>query len=373
MRKDPKFWINGSAIYEKIKETGEYSPEQSENCTENNQNIEDTTISYSSLRQHINEFSQQTLFAANRFMKIPRLPLIIFPMVFQFIKKITPKVLDSIEKISDFFLQNLIYTSLIRAKHHFKIELTSREINNFQKNEKFRRNIREKPEKNHKPMDLSNIAYLGPDVIILIQKFQNFCEEEGMNLSCIFDKFTEMRTIEEKTLGLCLNYCYTGYLQYLAGKGPCTERAIKLSGRKLDESIAFFHYDNSQLFNTTIDQQLVSELECYIWNLQKPPGLFKDLMAYKQDDCLEKISEKILEIYDSPEERLKRSYKYFSKERTEWNPEDYEKFYTAIKKYNHEQLANKKIAKFMGPHIDPNHVRYERQLYNKRMKLENLD
>lgn len=62
-----------------------------------------------------------------------------------------------------------------------------------------------------------------------------------------------------------------------------------------------------------------------------------------------------------------------SAERTEWNPEDYEKFYEAIKKFNNEQLANKKIAKFMGSHIDPNHVRYERQLYNKRIKLDTID
>ena len=338
-----------------------------------NQNIEDTTISYSALRAHITTFSSQSLFAANRFMKIPRLPLIIFSMVFQFIKKITPKVSENIEKPANFFLQNLIYSSLTRAKHHFKIELTSREINNFQKNEKFRRNTRTKGEKSKKIIDFSNIEYLGQDTLILFQKFQVFCEEEQMNLSAIFDKFHEMKTIEETTLALSLNYCYNGYLQYLASKGPCIERAIRLSGRKLDESIAFFYYDATQLYPREIDYELVSELECYLWNQHKQPGLFSELMFYKDSKNLEKISSKILETYESPEEKLKRSYKYFSKERTEWNPEDYERFYIAIKKFNSEQLANKKIAKFMGPHIDPNHVRYERQLYNKRMKLESLD
>lgn len=306
-------------------------------------------------------------------MKIPRLPLIILPMIFQFIKKITPKAPEDVEKVADFYLQNLIYTSLIRAKHHFKIELTNRETNNFQKNEKFRRNIKSCPEKLKKISDFSNITHLGPEIILLYEKFHNFCDEEGMNLIGIFDKFNEMRCIEENTLALCLDYSSKGFVKYLSGEGPCVERAIQMSGRKLDDSIAFFHYDTSQLYSKDFDYQLVSELECYVWNQKKRPGLFSELMFFNEEDAIDQVASKILGIYESPEEKLKRSYKYFSKERTEWNPEDYEKFYVALKKFNNEQLANKKIAKFMGPHIDPNHVRYERQLYNKRMKVENLD
>ena len=221
--------------------------------------------------------------------------------------------------------------------------------------------------------DFSTIDFVGQDILILLQKFQIFCDEEEMNLSGLFDKFNEMRTIEEKTLALCLNYCYNGYHQFLTSKGPCVERAVRLNGRKLDESTAFFHYDTSQLIAKDHDPRLVSELECYLWNQNKRPGVFSELMFYRSQDYIDRVASKVKEIYESPEEKLKRSYKYFSKERTEWNPEDYEKFYVAMKKYNNEQLANKKIAKFMGPHIDPNHVRYERQLYNKRMKLENLD
>jgi hypothetical protein len=306
-------------------------------------------------------------------MKIPRLPLIIFPLVFQFIKKISPKAEDGTEQVADFFLQNLIYTSLIRAKHHFKIELTNREINNFQKNEKFRRNLRYKPDKVKKVVDYSNVEELGEEFLTVFKEFQIFCEAEGMNFLGIFDKFNEMKAIEEKTLAVCLNYSYKGLVAFLTMKGPCMERAISLSGRKMDDSIAFFHYDTNQLYTKEVDQQLVSELECYVWNQGKAPGLFSDMMFYKQDDNIERVCGKLNEIFESPEEKLKRSYKYFSSERTEWNPEDYEKFYEAIKKFNNEQLANKKIAKFMGPHIDPNHVRYERQLYNKRIKLETED
>lgn len=373
LRKDLKFWINGSAVYSKIKEEGEYRPEETEGMPDSSQDIEDTSISYSSLRGHIAKFSSNTLFAANRFMKIPRLPLIIFPMVFQFVKKISPAVPENISQVADFFLQNLIYTGLIRAKHHFKIELTNREINNFQKNEKFRRNLKFKTEKLKKAMDYSNVEELGEDHLRLFKDFQGFCEEEGMNFSGIFDKFNEMKAIEEKTLAICLDYASKGLSLFLSIPGPCMEKAIALSSRKLDDSIAFFHYDTNQIYKKEVDQQLVSELECYIWNQYKTPGLFSEMMYYKGDDNIERVCGKLTEIFESPEEKLKRSYKYFSAERTEWNPEDYEKFYEAIKKFNNEQLANKKIAKFMGPHIDPNHVRYERQLYNKRIKLDTID
>lgn len=360
-------------MFEKIKEEGEFRPEESENMPDSSQDIEDTSISYSALRSHIAQFSAGTLFATNRFMKIPRMPLVIFPMVFQFVKKVVGEVDDRIQPVADFFLQNLIYTSLIRAKHHFKIELTNREINNFQKNEKFRRNLRYKPDKLRKVFDYSNVEELGEDYLSLFKQFQTFCESEGLNFLGIFDKFNEMKAIEEKTLAISLNYSYKGLTHFLKCKGPCFERAIGLSGRKLDDSIAFFHYDTNQLYTKEVDQQLVSELECYIWNQGKAPGLFSDLMFYKNEDNIERVCGKLNEIFESPEEKLKRSYKYFSSERTEWNPEDYEKFYEAIKKFNNEQLANKKIAKFMGPHIDPNHVRYERQLYNKRIKLETVD
>ena len=63
-----------------------------------------------------------------------------------------------------------------------------------------------------------------------------------------------------------------------------------------------------------------------------------------------------------------RSYRYFNEERLQWTKEDYAKFEEAMDLYNSDQLANKKIAKFMGRHIDANHVRYERAKRNKARK-----
>jgi len=51
---------------------------------------------------------------------------------------------------------------------------------------------------------------------------------------------------------------------------------------------------------------------------------------------------------------------YFSKEKTPWTENDYSKFQEAFDLFDDQALANKKIAQYMGSHIDSNHVRYER-------------
>ena len=65
---------------------------------------------------------------------------------------------------------------------------------------------------------------------------------------------------------------------------------------------------------------------------------------------------------------------YFSKEKTPWTEKDYAKFKEAFDLYDDATLANKKIAQFMGSHIDSNHVRYERWKYKKNVKdMEKLN
>ena len=61
---------------------------------------------------------------------------------------------------------------------------------------------------------------------------------------------------------------------------------------------------------------------------------------------------------------------YFSKEKTPWTEKDYKKFQDAMELFDDQALANKKIAQYMGSHIDSNHVRYERQKYKKKVKCE---
>lgn len=323
MRKETKFWILDSEVYNKIKEAGEFKPDETQNGNGNCDDMEDDkSIPYSILREHIRNTSSSTLFAANRYMRIPRLPLIIFPLVFQFIKKLVPPMPQTIQKTAEFYLQNLIYTCLLRAKHHYKIELTFREINNYQKNEKFRRDVRMKGDLMHKTNDFTHlVGNLGQETVDIMLKFRDFCETEGMNFAAIFDRYHEMRTKEEETLAVTLKYCLQGLKQYLGYDGPCIERAAQMKRRKLDESTAFFHYDTNNPpvieENSEMDVAMCADLRAYLNNQKKIPGFFDQHMPHKGEEGLSKIAQTLLDVWQSPEEKKKRSYCYFSQERPE--------------------------------------------------------
>jgi hypothetical protein len=50
----------------------------------------------------------------------------------------------------------------------------------------------------------------------------------------------------------------------------------------------------------------------------------------------------------------------------EWSEEDYKRFNEGFKKFRNHQLSNNKIAKYMGSHIEVNHVRY----YKNKILIE---
>lgn len=374
IRKDPKFWITDSEIHNVIKEKGEFVPEEAAHAQDALNNVEDDkSIPYSTLRAHITQYNANTISAANRFMRIPRLPLILFPMLFQFIKKISCAPSEQSRRAAEFYLQNLISTCLLRAKHYYKIELTFRELNNFQKNEKFRRNVKLKGTPLGKTAVFKALQGFDEEVVSLVYAFSEFCATEGMNLFAVFDKFQEMRAKEEECLAFTLNYCYQGYLKFLSVGGPASERVFKMTKRRLDESTAFFHYDYYTPPEYSTAQEVfpcdVEALNCLLWSQQRCPGVFYSKMFYDESQ-VGFMAQKFLAHYESVGERTKRSYRYYSVDRVPWTDRDFTAFYRALELYNHEALANKRIAKYMGKHIDPNHVRYERQQHNKRRKLE---
>jgi len=330
----------------------------------------DKHIPYVALKAHIDQYTSDCVFAANRFMRIPRLPLVIFPMIFQFISQ-KAKVPEESKPYANFFLQNMIYTCLLRAKHHHKIELNEREHNNFQKNAKFRRTVKLKGEVQLKPSDFKTVKSLGEETYNMTLEFVEFCKEEGMNVALIFDKYNELKVQEQEILGATLRYCYYGYLNFLASENISAEKILKTDHRQLDPNIAFFQYDISsvpQVRDRPVDPQKAEALKAFLWNQHKNTSVFPQQMFYQEK--LDLMATRFLEFYESSEEKKKRSYRYFSEDRPEWTEKDFERFYKAIEKFNNEPLANKRIAKYMGKHIDPNHVRYERQLYNKKRKLE---
>ena len=48
-----------------------------------------------------------------------------------------------------------------------------------------------------------------------------------------------------------------------------------------------------------------------------------------------------------------------------WTDQDYQRFYAAVELFKESQQCNKKIAKYMGPHIDFNRIKLEKTRYLK--------
>jgi hypothetical protein len=61
----------------------------------------------------------------------------------------------------------------------------------------------------------------------------------------------------------------------------------------------------------------------------------------------------------------------------EWSEEDYKRFNEGFKKFRNHQLSNNKIAKYMGSHVEVNHVRYYKNKIlieeRKKMKEEKMN
>ncbi len=71
---------------------------------------------------------------------------------------------------------------------------------------------------------------------------------------------------------------------------------------------------------------------------------------------------------ESPRTKQLLEYKYYSEEKRPWSREDYERFEEALQLFKSSPMANRKIAKYMGSHIQPNHVRYEKKAQMKRLQ-----
>jgi hypothetical protein len=85
---------------------------------------------------------------------------------------------------------------------------------------------------------------------------------------------------------------------------------------------------------------------------------------YYRTHSITKVAKINTEFYDS--ERHRRDYVYYNPDRRTWTEEEYSKFLEGVEKFKDEPLANRKIASYMGSHIDSNHVRYEKQALRKR-------
>jgi len=88
-----------------------------------------------------------------------------------------------------------------------------------------------------------------------------------------------------------------------------------------------------------------------------------------EDDLNEITREYIDDYYEKQETKSKRVYK-IENAGVNWTQEDIEKFEEGMNKYGHLQLANIKIAKFMGSHIEPSHVKLFRGRISKEKRIK---
>lgn len=51
-----------------------------------------------------------------------------------------------------------------------------------------------------------------------------------------------------------------------------------------------------------------------------------------------------------------------------WTTKDYQQFLERLKEYINYPTNNKKIASYMGSHIEPNHVKYIKGIYLSNIK-----
>mmetsp|Transcript_20835 Transcript_20835/g.38680 ORF Transcript_20835/g.38680 Transcript_20835/m.38680 type:complete len:357 (+) Transcript_20835:431-1501(+) len=330
-----------------------------------NENYENTSLTYASLRSAIRTHCSNAIWSANRFMNLPRLPIVLFPAVYRYVRQ----MFQQTSAVSDFYLQNLVFGCFLRARHHSKIELTQREILHDTKNVRFRRTLRLKDK--HKRFEIKGNH--SENDRSLLENFSQFCEsQEHLNLAKAIDSVHEFRLQEEELLIQALNFLKEGYSNFLSAPGPIYERVFRMTSLDLDDSSAFFYYDLREpprfQAEKEVDQDKVMSLRIYIHSLGPDPGLCIDKMHFKGPDWSSRLTSALDRHYNSSEEIKKRSYRYFSHERTPWSKDDFDKFYEGLELFNTEQLANKKIARYMGRHIDPNHVRYERQQFNQLKK-----
>jgi hypothetical protein len=98
-------------------------------------------------------------------------------------------------------------------------------------------------------------------------------------------------------------------------------------------------------------------------NIQKQFG------SNMSEEQLNTISKEYIEnYYETPVNQNKRTYKT-EHAGLNWTEEDLKKFHEGMKLYGHCQLANNKIAKYMGSHIHVSHVKLFRSKISKEKQI----
>jgi len=132
------------------------------------------------------------------------------------------------------------------------------------------------------------------------------------------------------------------------------------------ENIDIKIFDSTEIFNfMNILLKCISTSELEIENIRNTILLSKSTDSSESIFSSKTHIECAFSCYEeyntSNETKKEREYMYYSEEKPRWTEEDYKKFEEGLKIFKDCPSANRKIAKYMGKHIHPNHVRYERQ------------
>jgi hypothetical protein len=85
---------------------------------------------------------------------------------------------------------------------------------------------------------------------------------------------------------------------------------------------------------------------------------------------MENIKEEYISNYFEREDMKKRRSYKMENAGFNWSEQDTLKFEEGVKLYGHCQLANNKIAKYMGQHIETSHVKLFRSKISKKRRLQ---
>lgn len=269
-----------------------------------------------------------------------------------------------------------------------------------------------KNDEDSKMFEISSKKYRLRESKMNIEEFENLCVERMMKISAFKDQIEKIKKQEK----------VENFLNFLKNKKISTnisqfELNSNLSLNKTKLSLySFIHLENilnlihnyiEKIDEIPFSQNFDKMFETFkifknLFKTQNLPKTFIEtdfLIFYKTiiesknnyEGCIHQIisynNQKIQKNFPKDEDldKIKNDYlqNYYEHQNSNrlyltenafknWTNEDFTKFDEAFEKFNKHQLANIKIAKYMGPHIEPNHVKLYRSkiLKEKRQKIK---
>jgi len=361
-----------------------------------------------------------SIFVCNRNNKIPRIEIQLFPLIFQFFTAKYDLKTD-IKTSEQVFLfqrmQNLIYLCLLtddkanavsqnRVNKAAFLEndqdqegkmITEYDKDDFEDKEEHKEEddaMEEETEEKEEdspntPFEMGNNA--------LVNDFKHFCTTHGINVDTLFGSDWDRKRRKFSLLSNALRVSKI-FIEKISkwelsiiptlDAQDATFDNFKI--RDLIVKLDSFDYYSDDVLETIIDYYHLEFEHRNIWRyienmlqyrsyaLKETPRTEKEEMQGVFSDkkfCLNSI-ENYQNYFNSPTIAKKRSYIFHTSHRKKFTADECKRFLEGLHKYYDTPVNNKRIAKHIGPHIKPNHVRflkgdYLRQL-RKKAKADNI-